>query len=133
MRYLLDTNTCIRYLNQRSVSIIRKMSSLVPSDIVVCSIVKAELFTGSAKSQAPQQTLARQQIFLNGFVSLPFDDHAAMTYSLIRASLEKAGTPIGPLDMMIAAIALTHDLTLITHNTAEFSRITNLKIEDWEI
>ena len=133
MRYLLDTNTCIRHLNQRSVSVIRKMSTLAPSDIVVCSIVKAELFTGSAKSQTPQQTLARQQTFLNRFISLPFDDSAATTYSLIRASLEKAGTPIGPLDMMIAAIALTHNLILVTHNTAEFSRITNLKLEDWEI
>jgi len=132
MRYLLDTNTCIRHLNQRSVSIIRKLSSLSPSEIAVCSIVKAELFAGSAKSLTPELTLAKQQRFLTGFVSLPFDDNAAMTYGSIRASLEKRGIPIGPLDMMIAAIALRHDLILVTHNTAEFSRVTNLKLEDWE-
>ena len=133
MKYLLDTNTCIRHLNQRSIPIIRKMSSVPPVDIVVCSIVKAELFTGSAKSRTPEQTLAKQQRFLGQFVSLPFDDHAAMTYSAIRATLEKRGVQIGPLDMMIAAIAFTHNLTLVTHNTAEFSRITNLRSEDWEI
>ncbi len=132
MKYLLDTNTCIRHLNQRSLSIIQKLSSVSPVDIAVCSIVKAELFAGSAKSLMPQQSLAKQQTFLSRFISLPFDDNAAMTYGAIRASLEKLGTPIGPLDMMIAAIAVTHNLTLVTHNTAEFSRITNLKIEDWE-
>jgi tRNA(fMet)-specific endonuclease VapC len=132
MRYLLDTNTCIRHLNQRSISIIRKMSSLSPSEIAVWSIVKAELYTGSAKSLTPQQTLSKQQNFLNRFVSLPFDDNAAITYGAIRASLEKQGTPIGPLDMMIAAIALTNNLILVTHNIAEFSRIPNLNIEDWE-
>ena len=133
MRYLLDTNTCIRHLNQRSASIIRKMSSLSPSEIAVCSIVKAELFTGSSKSLSPQQTLAKQQTFLSKFVSLPFDDNAAVTYGSVRAALEKLGMPIGPLDIMIAAIALTHNLILVTHNTAEFSRIPNLTIEDWEI
>lgn len=133
MRYLLDTNTCIRHLNQRSISIIRKMTSLSSSEIAVCSIVKAELFAGSAKNLTPEQSLAKQQAFLNRFVSLPFDDNAATIYGSIRASLEKLGTLIGPLDMMIAAIALTHDVILVTHNTAEFSRITNLKIEDWEI
>jgi tRNA(fMet)-specific endonuclease VapC len=127
MRYLLDTNTCIRHLNQRSISIVRKMSSIPPSEIAVCSIVKAELFAGSAKSIRPQQNLAKQQNFLSRFVSLPFDDSAAITYGSIRASLEKQGTPIGPLDMMIAAIALTNNLTLVTHNMAEFSRVTNLQ------
>lgn len=133
MKYLLDTNTCIRHLNQRSLPIIQRLSTISPVDIAVCAIVKAELFYGSAKSQSPQQSLAKQHTFLNRFVSLPFDDNAAATYGEIRAALEKLGRPIGPLDTMIAAIAVTHNLILVTHNTAEFNRITNLKIEDWEI
>lgn len=133
MKYLLDTNTCVRHLNQRSPAIIQRLNSIPPYDIAVCSIVKAELFAGAAKSHTPDRTLAKQVEFLNSFESLPFDDKTAAVYGPLRARLEKLGTPIGPLDMLIAAIAITHDLTLVTHNTAEFSRVDNLKIEDWEI
>ncbi len=80
----------------------------------------------------PQITLARQQQFLTLFVSLPFDDVTALTYGRIRAELAANGTPIGPNDFQIAAIALTHSLTLVTHNTREFSRVSGLVIEDWE-
>jgi tRNA(fMet)-specific endonuclease VapC len=133
MKYLLDTNTCIRHLNQRSPSIIRKLGELSPDDIAVCSMVKAELFAGAAKSNVPEKTLAKQQAFLNSFISLPFDDQAATIYGPMRARLEKSGTPIGPLDMLIAAISLANNLILVTHNTAEFGRVENLKIEDWEL
>jgi tRNA(fMet)-specific endonuclease VapC len=133
MKYLLDTNTCIRYLNRRSTFIIRKLGSLSPDDIAVCSIVKAEMFAGAGKSNTPQQTRAKQEFFLNRFVSLTFDDKAADVYGTIRAQLEKAGTPIGPLDTLIAAIALTNSLILVTHNTGEFGRVAGLKFEDWEI
>lgn len=133
MKYLLDTNTCIRHLNQRSPAIIQKLSKLSPEDIAVCSIVKAELFAGAAKSNDPERTLIKQQKFLNRFVSLPFDDRAATVYGPMRARLERLGTPIGPLDMLIAAIAMANDLILVTHNIAEFSRIDGLKIEDWEV
>ena len=97
MTYLLDTNTCIRYLNGR----------------------------------APK-VLQRLQAFLGAFQSLPFDDAAAEAYGRLRAELARRGTPIGPNDLMIAAIALVHDLTLVTHNTAEFSRVSDLRFEDWE-
>ncbi len=133
MKYLLDTNTCIRHLNQRSPAIIRKLSSLPPEDIAVCSIVKAEWFAGAAKSNNPATTFAKQQTFLNRFVSLSFDDRAAAVYGPMRARLEELGTPIGPLDMLIAAIAAANGLILVTHNTGEFSRIGGLKIEDWEV
>ena len=67
------------------------------------------------------------------FVSLPFDDAAASVYAIIRAHLESAGTPIGPYDLQIAAIALANGLTLVTHNTREFSRVPGLLLEDWEV
>lgn len=133
MKYLLDTNTCIRYLNRRSASIIAKMTGLAPSDIAMCSIVKAELFAGAGKSRTPDKTLAKQRIFLDQFVSLPFDDAAALAYGPLRATLELAGTPIGPLDMLIASITLANGLTLVTHNRAEFSRVAGLQLEDWEL
>ena len=79
------------------------------------------------------RTRARQQAFLVPFVSLPFDDSAAEVYGRVRAQLEAAGTPIGPYDLQIAAIALANDLVLVTHNTQEFSRISGLRIVDWEI
>jgi tRNA(fMet)-specific endonuclease VapC len=103
------------------------------SYIAVCSIVKAEMFYGSMKSHSSQKSLRIQQKFFDQFQSLPFDDEAAMIFGEIRADLSKKGTPIGAYDMQIASIALASDLTLITHNTKEFGRIGNLKIEDWEI
>src|SRR5574341_2572528 len=132
MRYLLDSNTCIRHLNQRSEPITRRLASLMPEDIAVCSVVKAEMLYGAYRSQNPQQTLAIQRHFLDQFISLSFDDAAAQIYGQIRARLADLGTPIGPNDLMIAAIAMAHDLVLVTHNVGEFGRIEKLKVEDWE-
>lgn len=133
MRYLLDTNVCVRYLNGRSAAIRQRLRTMVLADITVCSVVKAELFYGAYRSNDLQVTLARQQEFLNLFVSLPFDDEAALVYGEIRAQLAALGTPIGPNDFQIAAIALANNLTLVTHNTREFSRVSGLQLEDWEI
>ena len=91
------------------------------------------MFYGSMKSQNPNKSLAVQQKFFNQFQSLPFDDEAALICGKIRADLAKKGTPIGGYDLQIAAIALANNLILVTHNTAEFSRVGNLEIEDWEI
>lgn len=132
MRYLLDTNVCIRYLNGRSPKIIQRLHELQPTDVVICAITRAELFYGAHKSQNPLRTLSRQQKFVEVFQTLPFDDRAAETYGKIRAALSKAGTPIGPNDLMIASIAVIHNLVLVTHNVKEFSRVQNLHIEDWE-
>jgi tRNA(fMet)-specific endonuclease VapC len=101
-------------------------------EVAVCSVVKAELFYGAMRSNNPSRTLAAQQLFLNRFPSLPFDDQAALIYSRIRAQLAFRGTPIGSNDLQITAIALANDLTLVTHNTREFSRVEGLRIEDWE-
>lgn len=133
MKFLLDTNTCIIYLRGKNLILKQKLELIEIQDITVCSIVKAELFYGAIKSARPTQNLAVQQQFLDQFVSLPFDDSSTIIFGTIRSRLEILGTPIGPYDLQIAAIALSQNLTLITHNTREFKRIDNLKIEDWEI
>lgn len=132
MTYLLDTNTCINYLNGRSATIRQKLESLLPHDIFLCSIVKAELFYGAAKSAKPEKNLEKMNQFAVRFASLPFDDEAAEAYGRIRARLERMGTPIGPNDMMIAAIGISNMITVVTHNTREFSRVEGLMLEDWE-
>jgi tRNA(fMet)-specific endonuclease VapC len=133
MKFLLDTNTCIIYMRGKNTTLKQKLESTATKDIAVCSIVKAELFYGAMKSAKPERNITLQQQFLAQFISLPFDDLAAMTFGTIRSGLEALGTPIGAYDLQIAAIALTNNLTLITHNTREFQRVNNLLIEDWEI
>ena len=133
MKFLLDTNTCIVYMKGRNLSLRQKLESTLIQDIVVCSIVKAELFYGAMKSANPQATLTRQQDFLSQFKSLPFDDIATLIFGTIRSRLEALGTPIGAYDLQIASIALANKLTLITHNTREFNRVDGLQVEDWEI
>ena len=132
MKYSLDTNTCIRYINGRSPGVRAKLPTIPTHEVIVCSVVRAELFYGAAKSQLPTLSRQKQDQFLHPYNTLPFDDRAADTYGQIRALLERAGTPIGPLDLQIAAIALAHGLTLVTHNTREFGRVPGLNLEDWE-
>ncbi|MEM7034077.1 MAG: type II toxin-antitoxin system VapC family toxin [Chloroflexota bacterium] len=132
MKYLLDTNACIRFLNGRSASLRKNILTKNSDDLVLCSVVKAELFYGARKSRYPERSLEKQLTFITRFISLPFDDKAAEEYSRIRADLELNGLMIGPNDLMIAAIALVNNVTLITHNTREFGRVEKLVIEDWE-
>jgi tRNA(fMet)-specific endonuclease VapC len=132
MTWLLDTNACVRYLNGRSEKLRARFDAVDPLQIRVCSVVKAELFFGEALSNDPSKTRAHQQLFLSRFASLPFDDLAAEAYAEIRADLTRSGELIGPNDLLIAAICKAHDVTLVTHNVSEFSRVVGLKIEDWE-
>src|SRR5579883_949130 len=132
MKYLLDTNACIVYLNGRSLKVRQRLEAQQPADIALCSIVKSELFYGAMRSNNPARTLAQLQNFFRPFVSLPFDDRAAEIYGRVRAELSAQGALIGPYDLQIAAIAVSHGLTLITHNTGEFGRVRNLIYEDWE-
>ena len=137
MTYLLDTNTCIRFLNPRSSAVPSHLAAVHQEEVAICQIVKAELYFGAYKSARRDANLALLAKFFNQFVSLPFDDVSAEAYGRLRAptwraELARQGTPIGPNDLMIAAIALAHDLTLVTHNTAEFSRVPGLRLEDWE-
>ena len=133
MIFLLDTNVCVVYLNQPQSRVAAQLHCFHPQDITVCSVVKAELFFGAMKSQRPDQTLQKQQGFLAAFHSLPFDDKSALLFGKIRADLQRQGQPIGPYDLQIAAIAMANDLTLVTHNTREFSRIDGLRLADWEV
>jgi tRNA(fMet)-specific endonuclease VapC len=94
--------------------------------------VVAELLYGAYRSARPGQTLSQVQTFCGPFLSLPFDDRAAAEYARIRAHLASLGNVIGPNDLMIAAIALAHGLTLVTHNVAEFRRVPGLTVEDWQ-
>jgi tRNA(fMet)-specific endonuclease VapC len=100
--------------------------------VFVCSIVKAEMYAGAERSNDPAKSRQRQDTFLSQFVSLPFDDRCADVYGRIRADLTRRGQIIGANDMCIASVALAHGLTIVTHNLAEFTRIPNLGVEDWE-
>jgi tRNA(fMet)-specific endonuclease VapC len=133
MRYLLDTNVCIRFLNGRSAAVRDRLFATALDKMAVCSVVKAELFYGAMRSNNPAQTLKRQQDFLKSFVSLTFEDEAALICGRIRAQLASTGNPIGPYDLQIAAIAVANNLILVTHNTREFERVKELQIEDWEV
>lgn len=132
MKYLLDTNACIRYVNGRSPKLRAKLSSMPRREIAVSTITKAEMFYGSAKSQTPQRSREKKLEFFATLITLPFDEKAALTFGPLRADLERKGTPIGQYDMLIAAVALANDLILVTHNVGEFERIADLAIEDWE-
>ncbi|MBD2579164.1 type II toxin-antitoxin system VapC family toxin [Oscillatoria sp. FACHB-1406] len=133
MSYLLDTNTCIQYLVRRSSSIATRMAAQSRSEIFLCDVVKAELYYGAYKSTRRNNNLVLFEEFFNEFMSLPFDGKAAKIYGEIRMELESRGIPIGPYDLQIAAIALSNNLTLVTHNVREFSRVVGLRWEDWEV
>lgn len=130
--YLLDTNACVRLLNGRSPQLIERMRQHQPAEIVLCSVVKAELIHGAYRSSRVADNLRLLERFFAPFASLPFDDHCADAYGRIRSDLERAGTPIGPNDLMIAAVAVIHELTLVTANTREFGRVIGLAFENWE-
>jgi len=132
MKYLLDTNVCIRYLNGQSDKLRHRLESKMPGEIALCSIVKAELLYGVVKSAKPEKNLERLSYFLRGFQSLPFDDNSSEVYAKLRADLERAGKPIGPNDLLIAATAMANQLILVTHNTKEFGRVAGLSLEDWQ-
>ena len=131
--YLLDTNVCIRLMNQSSSNIIKHIQQHPPAEIALCSIVKAELLYGARHSQRVEANLQLLQRFFKPLTSLNFDDRCAEEAGQIRADLAAQGKPIGPNDVLIAATARAYDAVLITHNTGEFSRVTGLRLEDWEI
>ena len=133
MRYLLDTNACIRVLNGTSDAVVSRFRAESPASIAICSVVKAELLYGARKSMNVGRTLRTLESFFEPLASYPFDDRSAQDYGLIRADLEHLGTPIGANDLLIAAIARAHDLTVVTHNVNEFARVVGLRVEDWEI
>ena len=130
MRYLLDTNAWIHYLKHADSPVSARLRRTPAREVAVCSVVWAELLHGARKYEKRDERVARIERTLAPFRSLPFDDAAARRYAEIRDTLETRGQTIGPNDLFIAAIALTHGLTLVTNNR-EFSRVPGLSIEDW--
>lgn len=131
MRYMLDTNICIYVIKNKPQNVIEHFVLHSPEELCISSITFAELVYGVEKSQAVDKNRLALSLFLSNIAILPFDDRAAIEYGSIRASLEKQGTPIGGMDMLIAAHSRYKKLILVTNNTKEFSRVKDLAIENW--
>jgi tRNA(fMet)-specific endonuclease VapC len=131
MAFLLDTNCWIHYFKHADSPIRIRLQQLAPSDVVSCSVVRAELLHGAEKYGNRDRRVATVEQALAPFRSLAFDDDAAQEYARIRHALEVAGLLIGSYDLQIAAICRVHDVTLVTSNTAEFSRVAGLQLQDW--
>lgn len=132
MSYLLDANACIHLINGTSPRLKDRFRQESPVVIRMSSVVRAELTFGARNSSRAAENLRLIEAFWEPFISLSFDDLCADHYGAIRADLKRQGRLIGANDLLIAATALAHHLTLITHNTREFERVPGLKLEDWE-
>jgi tRNA(fMet)-specific endonuclease VapC len=131
--YLLDTNTCVQFLRHGAASpVAARLAALAPGEVVLCAVVIAELLFGALRSRNVTKNLADVQAFTTRFRSFDFDSAAAEEYAKIRADLVAKGKVIGPNDLLIAAISLSNGLSLVTHNTTEFSRVGGLVFEDWQ-
>lgn len=128
--YCLDTNTIIYFLKGQG-NVSKKLFSKQPSQITIPSLVVFELEYGVKKSAHPRRNQNTLEEFLRPFSVLPFDEKVANIAAKIRYDLGKIGTPIGPIDTLIAATAMANDKTLVTHNVKEFKRVKGLKDEDW--
>jgi tRNA(fMet)-specific endonuclease VapC len=133
MTYLLDSNVWVALLRRSSPPVANRFQAADPADIRVCSVVIAELRYGCVRSARPAANRAAVDALLAPYPSLPYDDAATDHFVAVRRHLEQLGQLIGPYDMQIAAIALANGCTLVTHNTAEFSRVPGLVIEDWQV
>lgn len=131
MRYMLDTNICIYSIKHKPEQVFLRLQEHNPADICISSVTYAELVYGVEKSQAVEKNRLALTLLLSNIEILNFDALAAESYGKIRADLEKQGTPIGPLDMMIAGHAKSLGYTVVTNNTKEFKRIKDLKLENW--
>jgi tRNA(fMet)-specific endonuclease VapC len=131
LSFLLDTNVCIAFLNGRDKGVRDKLLAMDPEAVRLCSVVRAELLYGARNSDHVDVNLRRLHEFLAAFTSLPFDDASAEHYGAVRAQLKREGRLIGPNDLLIAAIALANDQTLVTRNQQEFHRIGGLRVVSW--
>jgi tRNA(fMet)-specific endonuclease VapC len=131
VKFLLDTSICVELIRRPHSRLMKRMAQRPPSDFGMSVITLAELQYGAEKSARPLHQRQTLEEFLVPFTILNFDESATLAYGKIRVQLESAGTPIGALDMLIAAHALSRDLILVTRNTKEFRRVAGLKCEDW--
>jgi len=131
MEYLLDTNICIYIIKRKPEIVLEKFKELALGSVGISTITLAELEYGIRKSGNPSKNLEALNQFLVPLDILDFDYNATLEYGKIRADLERLGTPIGPLDTLIAAHALSQNVTLVTNNENEFRRVAALKVENW--
>lgn len=131
MKYLLDTNICIYIIKQKPIEVFAKFQSLEIGSIGISSITLAELQYGVRKSAKVEKNLEALEKFISPMEIFDFDQEATHTYGIIRADLESRGLSIGPLDTLIAAHALSRNLTLVTNNEREFKRVNGLTVENW--
>ena len=127
---LLDTNTCIYIINNRPPNVLERFRKYKAGEVGISSIAASELAYGVAKSGSVKNRTALE-MFLAPMQILPFDSQCLWFYADLRASLEKQGLSIGPMDSLIAAQALSIDGTLVTNNIKEFMRVPKLKLENW--
>ena len=130
MKWMLDTNICIALIKQQPAPLLAKLQKLSIGDVGISSIALAELEFGAAKSAQKQRNQVALAAFVTPLEVAPFDQPAAQRYGLVKAALERRGTPIGSLDTLIAGHALSLGAVLVTNNTSEFRRVNNLKVED---
>jgi tRNA(fMet)-specific endonuclease VapC len=131
MTWMLDTNTCIALINRDRIQPSQRVDQKSVDDVAISSVVLAELHAGVAKSERCIRNAEDLCAFLIGIDVMSFDEQAAAIYGAIRSRLERRGTPIGPLDLLIAAHAMSTNARLVTHNTREFERLADLQVEDW--
>ena len=128
---MLDTNICIYTIKHKPESVIKRFTAEIPNGLCISSITLAELWHGVEKSSNPQKNSVTLAKFMTAVTVLPFDDLAAVEYGNICADLQRKGTPIGQMDMLIAAHARSENLVLVTNNTREFERVDELQLENW--
>ncbi len=133
MKYLLDTNICIYLINKNLQAVIEKIREKQTDDICISAITIAELEYGVERSKHPVQNRIALLEFLIPFNKIDFGQDAALVYGRIRKHLEAKGTPIGPMDLLLAAQALSHELIFVTNNEKEFRRVESLQIENWAV
>jgi tRNA(fMet)-specific endonuclease VapC len=132
VKWMLDTDTCIAIIKKHPVAL-KKLRGKSIGQVGLSSITLGELAFGAAKSGRPEEAHDALGEFLLALELAPFDERPAMRYGEVRASLERRGRPIGPLDTLIGSHAHSLDVILVTHNTREFSRIEGLRLEDWTV
>lgn len=131
MQYLLDTNICIFVIRRKSAHVLKELRKHDPADLCISAVTVAELEYGCDRSADPNGNRLALTEFLSPFTILPFDEVAARVYGAVRVRLEQKGAPIGAMDLMIAAHALSKKLTVVTNNTREFKRVKGLSVTDW--
>jgi tRNA(fMet)-specific endonuclease VapC len=122
---------CIPLINRTEKRLAERLLDEAPSSVILCSVVKAELYFGARNSMKVAENLERVDRFCAVFESLPFDDAAAVHYGSVRAQLKREGRPIGANDLMIASIALAANAELVTRNLEEFQRVPGLDVSSW--